>query len=98
MTMVKCPVLHEFGDTQFHLENIKGIIVDKTNNLIYSFSSEKYFKIWRKNDLKLIATAPSHTEIINGWDYDNFTQTLTTFSSSEIIIWDIKEIKYKQKI
>ncbi len=91
MKMVQCPVLHEYGDNEFHLENIKGIIVDKTNNLIFSFSSQKYFKIWRKDDLKLITTTFGHSEIINGWDYDNNTETLTTFATKEIIIWDMKE-------
>jgi hypothetical protein len=41
----------------------------------------------------LISTVKGHNEIINGWDYNDETEILTTFGSTEIIEWDLNEIQ-----
>ncbi len=41
----------------------------------------------------MISTVKGHNEIINGWDYNNNTEILTIFGSTEIIEWDLNEIQ-----
>ncbi len=91
--MINCPNIREFGSQEFHNENINGIIIDDTFNLIISFSKQKEFKVWNKENLQLISTVKGHNEIINGWDYNDETEILTTFGSTEIIEWDLNEIQ-----
>ncbi len=93
MNIVSCPIMRENGNEDFHLNNINGIIIDDLKNVIYSFSREKQFKVWKKENLQLKATVSGHSDPIIRWSVDINTNTLTTYAETEIIIWNMDQIK-----
>ncbi len=65
------------------------MIIDENNKQIITFSKENYFKVWDQDTLVLKSTVYGHQEVINGWDYNQNTNLLTTFGITEIIEWNV---------
>ena len=70
MNIISCPLIREYVNEDFHQNNIVGIIIVDLKNVIYSFSHEKQFKVWKKDNLQLMATVSGHLDPIIAWNYD----------------------------